>query len=187
VSEFVGCSPSLDAARHTSTRSARTPRPRPCSPRSRRRSGSGTARTTTTLHDVVTWVGGRARLTNYSQPPHREVGPIHHELCLPRVQDGPDALDESKTQPNAQVIDLLNELCSDPMNVIFLVSGGGEDQLAEWFSPCEKLDVRGAAAVVVLGMSEAGDSSSGGESCSSTVRREEICFQKDGSFFWWTS
>ncbi|KAK3133381.1 hypothetical protein QOZ80_6AG0535830 [Eleusine coracana subsp. coracana] len=43
--------------------------------------------------------------------------------------------------PNAEVTELLNELCADPMNVVFLVSGRGKDQLAEWFAPCDKLGI----------------------------------------------
>ncbi|XP_062198784.1 probable alpha,alpha-trehalose-phosphate synthase [UDP-forming] 8 [Phragmites australis] len=53
----------------------------------------------------------------------------------------PGVLNEKHMAPNGEVIDLLSELCSDPKNVVFLVSGRGKDQLAEWFSPCEKLGI----------------------------------------------
>lgn len=44
--------------------------------------------------------------------------------------------------PSEEVIRTLNELCSDPMNTVFVVSGRGKDELAEWFAPCdEKLGI----------------------------------------------
>jgi trehalose 6-phosphate synthase/phosphatase len=53
----------------------------------------------------------------------------------------PDALEERQMQPNARVVELLNDLCSDPKNIVFLFSGSGKDQLTEWFAPCEKLGI----------------------------------------------
>lgn len=44
----------------------------------------------------------------------------------------------SKT-PNSQAIAILNSLCRDPNNVVFLVSGRSKDTLIEWFSTCDKL------------------------------------------------
>uniref|UniRef100_A0A5B7AJB4 alpha,alpha-trehalose-phosphate synthase (UDP-forming) n=1 Tax=Davidia involucrata TaxID=16924 RepID=A0A5B7AJB4_DAVIN len=41
--------------------------------------------------------------------------------------------------PSSEVISVLNGLCSDPKNVVFIVSGRGKDSLSKWFSPCEKL------------------------------------------------
>lgn len=41
--------------------------------------------------------------------------------------------------PSEEVISLLNGLCSDPKNVVFIVSGRGKDSLSRWFSPCERL------------------------------------------------
>ncbi|CAN6486548.1 unnamed protein product [Victoria cruziana] len=46
----------------------------------------------------------------------------------------------SKT-PTTEAIDILNSLCRDPKNVVFLVSGRGKKTLSEWFSPCEKLGI----------------------------------------------
>ncbi|KAK1549816.1 hypothetical protein Q3G72_008418 [Acer saccharum] len=43
--------------------------------------------------------------------------------------------------PTALVISILNDLCSDPRNVVFIVSGRGKDSLSQWFSPCEKLGI----------------------------------------------
>ncbi|KAJ6923548.1 hypothetical protein NC652_017009 [Populus alba x Populus x berolinensis] len=43
--------------------------------------------------------------------------------------------------PRSEVISILNCLCSDPKNVVFIVSGRGRDPLSKWFSPCEKLGI----------------------------------------------
>jgi trehalose 6-phosphate synthase/phosphatase len=44
-----------------------------------------------------------------------------------------------KESPSPEVLSLLNTLCSDPKNLVFIVSGRPRSKLAEWFSPCEKL------------------------------------------------
>ncbi|KAK7265315.1 hypothetical protein RJT34_32933 [Clitoria ternatea] len=41
--------------------------------------------------------------------------------------------------PSSEVISVLNCLCSDPRNIVFIVSGRDKDCLSKWFSPCEKL------------------------------------------------
>ncbi|XP_052199099.1 probable alpha,alpha-trehalose-phosphate synthase [UDP-forming] 11 [Diospyros lotus] len=41
--------------------------------------------------------------------------------------------------PSDEIIQVLNGLCNDPKNVVFIVSGRGKDSLSRWFSPCEKL------------------------------------------------
>ncbi|KAL5973921.1 putative alpha,alpha-trehalose-phosphate synthase [UDP-forming] 9 [Asimina triloba] len=43
--------------------------------------------------------------------------------------------------PSNEVISVLNALCSDPKNVVFIVSGRGKDSLSRWFLPCEKLGI----------------------------------------------
>ncbi|XP_068642840.1 probable alpha,alpha-trehalose-phosphate synthase [UDP-forming] 7 [Aristolochia californica] len=43
--------------------------------------------------------------------------------------------------PSQEVISILNALCSDPNNVVFIVSGRGRGNLGKWFSPCEKLGI----------------------------------------------
>ncbi|KAG8087509.1 hypothetical protein GUJ93_ZPchr0010g9373 [Zizania palustris] len=43
--------------------------------------------------------------------------------------------------PSEEVIRTLNALCSDPGNTVFIVSGRGKDELAEWFAPCERLGI----------------------------------------------
>ncbi|KAL7093185.1 hypothetical protein ACP275_11G027300 [Erythranthe tilingii] len=47
-----------------------------------------------------------------------------------------DRVDKS---PGPQVISVLNSLCSDPKNIVFIVSGRGKVSLSKWFSQCEKL------------------------------------------------
>ncbi|XP_004309955.1 PREDICTED: probable alpha,alpha-trehalose-phosphate synthase [UDP-forming] 11 [Fragaria vesca subsp. vesca] len=41
--------------------------------------------------------------------------------------------------PSSEVISVLNCLCSDPKNIVFIVSGRGKNSLSKWFSQCEKL------------------------------------------------
>ncbi|XP_073296572.1 probable alpha,alpha-trehalose-phosphate synthase [UDP-forming] 11 [Primulina huaijiensis] len=41
--------------------------------------------------------------------------------------------------PSPEVISVLNDLCSDPNNMVFIVSGRGKDSLGKWFSQCERL------------------------------------------------
>lgn len=43
------------------------------------------------------------------------------------------------TTANTEVVGILNSLCRDPKNVVFLVSGKGRNTLTEWFSACENL------------------------------------------------
>ncbi|OAE25883.1 hypothetical protein AXG93_2145s1830 [Marchantia polymorpha subsp. ruderalis] len=43
--------------------------------------------------------------------------------------------------PNQDVITLLNTLCNDPKNSVFIVSGRGRKTLSDWFSPCERLGI----------------------------------------------
>ncbi|XP_065877999.1 alpha,alpha-trehalose-phosphate synthase [UDP-forming] 5 [Euphorbia lathyris] len=45
------------------------------------------------------------------------------------------------TTHNPEAIAILNNLCRDPKNVIFVVSGKGRETLSEWFSSCEKLGI----------------------------------------------
>uniref|UniRef100_A0A0A8Y3A8 Trehalose 6-phosphate phosphatase n=1 Tax=Arundo donax TaxID=35708 RepID=A0A0A8Y3A8_ARUDO len=43
--------------------------------------------------------------------------------------------------PSQEVIQVLNELCSDPKNTVFVVSGRKKDELARWFAPCDRLGI----------------------------------------------
>ncbi|XP_042488876.1 alpha,alpha-trehalose-phosphate synthase [UDP-forming] 5-like [Macadamia integrifolia] len=45
--------------------------------------------------------------------------------------------------PNPEAIYILNSLCRDPKNVVFLVSGRDKKTLTEWFSSCKKLGIAG--------------------------------------------
>nr|GMD27789.1 probable alpha,alpha-trehalose-phosphate synthase [UDP-forming] 11 [Ipomoea batatas] len=47
--------------------------------------------------------------------------------------------DKVDKTPSEEVISVLNSLCSDPKNIVFIVSGRGRDSLAKWFSPCPNL------------------------------------------------
>ncbi|CAH9096050.1 unnamed protein product [Cuscuta epithymum] len=47
--------------------------------------------------------------------------------------------DKVDKTPEEEVISLLNNLCSDPKNIVFIVSGRGRHSLEKWFSPCPKL------------------------------------------------
>jgi trehalose 6-phosphate synthase/phosphatase len=43
--------------------------------------------------------------------------------------------------PSQELISVLNELCSDPKNTVFVVSGRRKDELARWLAPCERLGI----------------------------------------------
>ncbi|KAJ7953646.1 Trehalose-6-phosphate synthase-6 [Quillaja saponaria] len=43
--------------------------------------------------------------------------------------------------PSPEVISVLNTLCNDPKNTVFIVSGRGRDSLSEWFSSCQILGI----------------------------------------------
>ncbi|KAL7091631.1 hypothetical protein ACP275_12G117500 [Erythranthe tilingii] len=41
--------------------------------------------------------------------------------------------------PSDEVVEVLNGLCSDPNNTVFIVSGRGRTSLNDWLAPCDKL------------------------------------------------
>ncbi|GAU14778.1 hypothetical protein TSUD_49900 [Trifolium subterraneum] len=43
------------------------------------------------------------------------------------------------TTPNAEAVSILNSLCNDTRNCVFIVSGKERNTLTEWFSSCQKL------------------------------------------------
>ncbi|KAK1577422.1 hypothetical protein Q3G72_021634 [Acer saccharum] len=45
------------------------------------------------------------------------------------------------TTPSIEAVAILNSLCRDPKNVVFLVSGKDRKTLTEWFSSCERLGI----------------------------------------------
>lgn len=44
-------------------------------------------------------------------------------------------------KPSPEVISVLNTLCNDPKNTVFIVSGRGRTSLSDWLAPCEKLGI----------------------------------------------
>ncbi|KAJ4829383.1 Sesquithujene synthase A [Turnera subulata] len=45
------------------------------------------------------------------------------------------------TTPNSETVAILNNLCRDSKNVVFLVSGKDRETLSDWFSSCEMLGI----------------------------------------------
>ncbi|XLR07885.1 hypothetical protein S83_035823 [Arachis hypogaea] len=43
--------------------------------------------------------------------------------------------------PSAEVIAILNNICNDPNNTVFIVSGRGKTTLGEWFNQCKNLGI----------------------------------------------
>ncbi|KAF9621580.1 hypothetical protein IFM89_023154 [Coptis chinensis] len=43
--------------------------------------------------------------------------------------------------PSEEVISIINTLCDDAKNSVFIVSGRGKGSLGKWFSPCKKLGI----------------------------------------------
>uniref|UniRef100_A0A2P2M7H1 alpha,alpha-trehalose-phosphate synthase (UDP-forming) n=1 Tax=Rhizophora mucronata TaxID=61149 RepID=A0A2P2M7H1_RHIMU len=43
--------------------------------------------------------------------------------------------------PSQEVISIINTLCGDRKNTVFVVSGRGKDSLGKWFSPCRKVGI----------------------------------------------
>ncbi|KAH7857919.1 hypothetical protein Vadar_017915 [Vaccinium darrowii] len=43
--------------------------------------------------------------------------------------------------PSSEVVTVLNTLCNDSRNTVFIVSGRGRGSLSEWLSPCERLGI----------------------------------------------
>lgn len=43
--------------------------------------------------------------------------------------------------PSPELVSVLNTLCKDPKNTVFIVSGRGRSSLSEWLAPCEMLGI----------------------------------------------
>ncbi|CAN1809194.1 Probable alpha,alpha-trehalose-phosphate synthase [UDP-forming] 7 [Linum perenne] len=43
--------------------------------------------------------------------------------------------------PSEEVLSIINTLCGDAKNTVFVVSGRGRDSLGKWLSPCKKLGI----------------------------------------------
>ncbi|KAI4368116.1 hypothetical protein MLD38_016712 [Melastoma candidum] len=44
-------------------------------------------------------------------------------------------------RPSERVLSIINTLCADDKNTVFLVSGRARDSLGDWFSPCARLGI----------------------------------------------
>ena len=44
-------------------------------------------------------------------------------------------------RPSSKSIEILNTLCRDKSNLVFIVSAKSRETLSDWFSPCEKLGI----------------------------------------------
>jgi len=106
-------------------------------------------------HDIVNWAESfdkdleRACRDNYPRLP-----PSFKKLCLddivPAYREAKSRLilldydgmmmpqRERDKAPSMNVLKLLNSLCSDPKNSVFIVSGRDKDCLSNWFSTCHK-------------------------------------------------
>ncbi|CAA0841866.1 Alpha-alpha-trehalose-phosphate synthase [Striga hermonthica] len=45
------------------------------------------------------------------------------------------------TRPNEEAVGVLDRLCRDPRNVVFVVSGMNKEILAQWFASCERMAI----------------------------------------------
>ncbi|XP_062007825.1 probable alpha,alpha-trehalose-phosphate synthase [UDP-forming] 7 [Rosa rugosa] len=43
--------------------------------------------------------------------------------------------------PSQKVISIMNTLCADQKNTVFIVTGRGRESLSKWFSPCQRLGI----------------------------------------------
>ena len=43
--------------------------------------------------------------------------------------------------PSPEVISIINDLCNDPKNTVFIVSGRGKNSLSDWFAQCQNLGI----------------------------------------------
>ncbi|KAG9133034.1 hypothetical protein Leryth_015392 [Lithospermum erythrorhizon] len=114
VSEFIGCSPSLSGAIRVNPWNIES--------------------VASAMSMVVTMPESEKELRHekhYNHSNSRLILLDYDGTMMPQ-----DMVDKS---PNSEVISLLNGLCSDPNNVVFIVSGRGKDSLSKWFDPCERL------------------------------------------------
>lgn len=69
----------------------------------------------------------------YSRSRHRAILLDYDGTVMPQTSI-------NKT-PSPSVISIINMLCGDPRNTVFVVSGRGRDSLGKWFSPCKRLGI----------------------------------------------
>ncbi|ONM38147.1 trehalose-6-phosphate synthase6 [Zea mays] len=54
-------------------------------------------------------------------------------------------------EPSPEVLNIINTLCSDSRNIVFLVSGRDKDTLGKWFSSCPKLGIAAEHGYILSG------------------------------------
>ncbi|KAL1357174.1 hypothetical protein HN51_009145 [Arachis hypogaea] len=69
----------------------------------------------------------------YKRTSHRAIFLDYDGTVVPQ-----SSIDKS---PSPQVISVLNDLCSDPKNTVFIVSGRGKSSLGDWFDQCKNLGI----------------------------------------------
>lgn len=83
-------------------------------------------------------------------PNFRKLLPEHIVSAYKRTKSRAILLDYDGTMmpetsinktPSPEVISILNTLCGDPKNVVFIVSGRGRKELSAWFSSCMALGI----------------------------------------------
>lgn len=81
-------------------------------------------------------------------PSFRKLSVDHIVSCYRRTHRRAIFLDYDGTvvsqssmvkSPSTEVVNMLNALCNDPNNTVFIVSGRGQEPLSEWLAPCENL------------------------------------------------
>jgi trehalose 6-phosphate synthase/phosphatase len=90
---------------------------------------------------VALWPGFQLLTASHVRPSYRAAASrlilLDHDGTLVPA----DVQDARKREPDAGLLRLLDQLCADPKNTVFLVSGRGKDQLAAWFAPCDKIGI----------------------------------------------
>lgn len=83
-------------------------------------------------------------------PNFRKLSPEHITSAYKRTTSRVILLDYDGTMmpqtsidktPSPEVVTILNTLCNDPKNAVFIVSGRGRRELSGWFSPCKNLGI----------------------------------------------
>ncbi|KAF7806106.1 putative alpha,alpha-trehalose-phosphate synthase [UDP-forming] 9 [Senna tora] len=69
----------------------------------------------------------------YKKANHRAIFLDYDGTLVPKTSFG--------KRPSPEVISLVNILCNDPQNTVFIVSGRGKTPLSEWFDSCEDLGI----------------------------------------------
>ncbi|GJM87226.1 hypothetical protein PR202_ga03160 [Eleusine coracana subsp. coracana] len=138
LSEFVGCSPSLSGAIRVNPWSVESVAEAMHAARAADVRGRAEAAAREALQVVALGPNFRRLCVEHIVPSYRRT---ENRLIL-LDYDGTVMPENSidKT-PSSEVISVLNRMCEDPKNRVFIVSGRGKDELSKWFAPCEKLGI----------------------------------------------